>query len=67
MKNGLFIFLLIPIFCFSQSSSDYFLLAIKKQNNGDNEGALLAYNQSIALDSMAPGSYYNRAVIKFFL
>lgn len=64
MNDYLLLILLIPIFCLGQSSSDYFLEAYDKQNNGNYKEALIAYDKSIALDSQASGSYYNRADVR---
>ena len=41
--------------------------AFDKQNYDDFKGALIAYDKSIGLDSMASGSCYNRAIVKYKL
>jgi len=67
MNNYLLSIILIPVLSIGQSSSDYFLEAFDKQNYGDYKEALIAYDKSIGLDSMASGSYYNRAIVKYKL
>ena len=45
-------------------ADDFFIQAVDKKNKGDNQGAIIAYNEAIRLNPNDADAYYNRGKVR---
>ena len=48
-------------------ADDFFIQGVDKRNKGDNQGAILAYNEAIRLNPNFSEAYYNRGLARYYL
>jgi hypothetical protein len=48
-------------------ADDFFIQGVDKQNKGDNQGAIIAYNEAIRLNPNLAEAYNNRGIVRYDL